>query len=240
MHGAHRVRAGSLAGSLTVRGCRVAPDVHTNEGMTMEKERGSAGPTRDRLPGLEGAAQQGWVIDTERSKLTFALRHIIVQRIEGRFERWGGTLFVDREQPSLSSVEIWIDLASITTGDAERDAHVRSSEFLDVEHFPRAKFTSDLVQPRDEEVVVNGRLELHGVDHDVQVTVTVGDTSIDPDGRARARYTARAVIDRQSFGLHWNQDLDVGGVVLGDEVEIRGNVELVRVEEPGAAPAPRG
>jgi polyisoprenoid-binding protein YceI len=188
----------------------------------------------------EGAAQQGWVIDGERSKLAFGLRHIIVQRIEGRFERWGGALFVDRAQPSLSSVEVWIDLDSITTGDLERDAHVRSSEFLDVAHFPRAKFSSDRVQVRGEEVVVNGRLDLHGIVHDVQVTVEVGATSTDPDGRTRTRYSARATIDRQSFGLHWNQDLDVGGIVLGDEVEIRANLELVRVEEAGDIPAARG
>jgi polyisoprenoid-binding protein YceI len=218
----------------------LAPDVHKDEDMTMENERGSTWAPVDHGPGVDGAAQQGWVIDGERSRLTFSLRHIIVQRIEGKFDRWGGALFLDRAQPALSSVEVWIDLASITTGDLERDAHIRSNEFLDVTHFPRAKFSSDMVQALDEEVVVNGRLDLHGTVHDVRVTVSIGETSTDPDGRLRARYTARAVIDRQSFGLHWNQDLDVGGVVLGDEVEIRATVELVRVEEVGSGPAASG
>lgn len=181
----------------------------------------------------EGSAQRGWAIDGERSTLAFALRHIVVQRITGRFERWGGTLFVDREQPSLSTLDVWVDLASITTGDAERDAHVRSSEFLDVQRHPLARFTSGVVQVQGHEVVVNGRLDLHGVDHDVQVIVQVGATTIDPDGRPRARYTARAVIDRQSFGLRWNQDLDVGGVVVGDEAEIQATVELVGAAEAG-------
>ncbi len=177
----------------------------------------------------KGAAQQVWAIDGGRSQLTFGLRHIVIQRIEGRFAHWGGKLFVDRNQPALSSVDIWIDLGSITTGDAERDAHVRSSEFLDVARFPSARFSSSLVQVNGDEVIVNGRLDLHGVVHDVQVTVDVGPTSTDPDGKQRARYTARATLDRQSFGLHWNQDLDVGGIVVGDEVEIRATLELVRV-----------
>ncbi len=196
---------------------------------------------RPAEPSATGSAQQGWVIDPARSKLEFSLRHIVVQRIQGRFDRWGGTLFVDREQPALSSVDVWIDLASITTGDAERDAHVRSTEFLDVEHFPRATFRSGLIQVRGQDVVIDGRLDLHGVVHDVQVEVTVGPITTDADGRARSRYDARAVIDRQSFGLHWNQDLDVGGVVVGDEVEIRGTIELVRVEDaPPAGASGRG
>jgi polyisoprenoid-binding protein YceI len=195
----------------------MASSMHTNEDMTFEK----------------GAAQQVWTIDGARSKLVFGLRHIVVQRIEGHFLHWGGKLFVDRSDPALSSVEIWIDLGSITTGDAERDGHVRSSEFLDVARFPRARFSSDRVQVRGDEVVVNGRLDLHGVVHDVQVTVEVGASSTDPDGRQRARYTARATLDRQSFGLHWNQDLDVGGIVVGDEVEVRASVELIPAD--GAA-----
>ncbi len=98
----------------------------------------------------------------------------MVQRIHGRFERWGGSLFFDRAQPSQSSLELWVDLASITTGDDERDAHVRSAEFLDVTRFPRAKFSSGLVEVRGSDVIVNGRLELHGVVHDVQVNVEIG------------------------------------------------------------------
>ncbi len=191
-------------------------------------------------PRATGSAQQGWVIDPARSKLEFSLRHIVVQRIQGRFDRWGGRLFVDRDQPALSSVEIWIDLGSITTGDAERDAHVRSAEFLDVAQFPRAKFSSGLIQVHGQEVVVDGRLDLHGVAHDVNLEVKVGPVSVGADGRARSRYQARAAIDRQSFGLHWNQDLDMGGVVVGDEVEIDATIELVPVDDTPRAEPPRG
>jgi polyisoprenoid-binding protein YceI len=192
------------------------------------------------LPGAagrgDGAAQQAWLIDLDRSTLGFSLRHIVVQRIEGRFERWAGSLFFDRDQPSLSSVDISIDMASITTGDDERDAHVRSAEFLDVARFPRATFSSNLVQVRGTDVIVNGRLEMHGVVHDVQVNVTIGAPAIGADGRVHTPANARATINRQSFGLHWNQDLDVGGIVVGDEIDIRATLDLVRKDELSPAP----
>jgi polyisoprenoid-binding protein YceI len=178
----------------------------------------------------QGAAQERWVIDPERSRLSFSLRHIVVRRIEGHFEGWGGTLFVDRDQPSLSSIEVWIDLASITTGDAERDAHVRSAEFLDVEHFPRAVFRSELVQLRDGHVTIDGRLELHGASRDVRVEVDAEPADRTAGGPPHGHYRAQAKVDRQAFGLHWNQDLDVGGIVVGDEVEIRASLELVRMD----------
>ncbi len=197
---------------------------------TMNDRRGGASA------GVDGSADNSrserWEIDPARSSLTFNLRHIVVQQIRGRFERWGGTLFIDRRQPWLSSVQVWVDLTSVTTDDPERDAHVRSSEFLDVARFPRAEFKSTNVAIPDGQVVVEGLLSMHGVVHDVEIRaeVEVGETMEDSAGRERTFYTARGVIDRQSFGLHWNQDLDVGGLVVGDEVEIIAKVEVLRSE----------
>ncbi len=184
------------------------------------------------------SSAQQWEIDPKRSSLSFKLRHIVVQQIRGQFERWGGTLFIDRQQPWLSSAQVWVDLGSITTGDPERDAHVRSSEFLDVQRFPRAEFKSTNVDIPDGEVVIQGVLTLHGIAHDVEIRAAVGETTIDLDGRSRASFTARGVVDRQSFGLHWNQDLDVGGVVVGDEVEIEAKVEAVACEDAGRSAEP--
>jgi len=178
----------------------------------------------------DNASAERWEIDPTRSTLAFKLRHIVVQQIRGRFERWGGTLFIDRHQPWLSSVQVWVDLASVTTDDPARDAHVRSSEFLDVARFPRAEFKSTNVAVPDGQIVVQGVLSMRGIVHDLEIRadVEVGETKTDSDGRERTFYTARGVIDRQSFGLHWNQDLDVGGVVVGDEVEITAKVEVIR------------
>ena len=173
---------------------------------------------------------QEWEIDSAHSSLAFKLRHIVVQQIRGHFERWGGTLLIDRQQPWLSSALVWVDLASITTNDQERDAQVRSSEFLNVARFPRAVFKSTNVELPDGQVAIQGVLSLNGVVHDVEIRAEAGETTTDPDGRQRTTFTARGVIDRQSFGLHWNQDLDVGGVVVGDEVELEAKVEAVACE----------
>ena len=178
----------------------------------------------------DGSTTERWDIDAARSSLGFHVRHIVVQQIRGRFERWGGTLFIDRQKPWLSTVHVWVDLASITTDDFERDAHVRSTEFLDVARFPRAEFKSTNVEIPDGQIVVEGILNLHGIVHDVELRAEVGKSSTGPDGRQRTTYAARGVLDRQSFGLHWNQDLDVGGIVVGDEVEVVANVEAVRRE----------
>ena len=186
------------------------------------------------------SSSERWEIDPARSSLTFKLRHIVVQQIRGRFERWGGTLFIDRHQPWLSSVQVWVDLASITTDDPERDAHVRSSEFLDVARFPRAEFKSTNVDLPDGQVVVEGLLSMHGVVHDIEIRadVEVGEAPSGSDARARTFYTARGALDRQSFGLHWNQDLDVGGIVVGDEVEITAKVEVLHSERGPEAGTP--
>jgi polyisoprenoid-binding protein YceI len=180
------------------------------------------------------ADAERWVIDGARSRLAFSLRHIVLMRIRGEFLHFGGTVFIDQRRPYLSSAEVWIDLASITTGEPERDTHVRSPEFLNVAQFPQATFKSEGADVRGSEVVLDGRLDLHGVVHDVEVRATVGlATKAGPDEPERRRFTVRAAVDRQSFGLHWNQDLDVGGVVVGDEVAITGEIELVKAPRAG-------
>jgi polyisoprenoid-binding protein YceI len=137
-------------------------------------------------------------------------------------------VFIDRAQPWRSSVDVWVDLSSITTDDADRDAHVLSSEFLDVRRFPRAEFKSSSVELHEPDVFIEGRLDLHGVVNDVRVCA--GHITLAANDRTRAVYKARGTVDRQSFGLHWNQDIDVGGVVVGDEVEVEAEIELVRID----------
>jgi polyisoprenoid-binding protein YceI len=184
-------------------------------------------------------ATERWEVDPARSTLTFTLRHIVVHQIQGRFERWGGRLFINRHDPSLSSLHIWVDLASITTGDLERDAHVRSPEFLDVARFPRAEFNSTDVRAGDGEIVVEGILDLHGAVRAVEMRAIAGTANVGADGRQRCRYTTQGTLDRQAFGLHWNQDLDVGGVVVGDQVEIIGHAELVLTNGSASTSPPR-
>jgi polyisoprenoid-binding protein YceI len=173
-----------------------------------------------------------WEIDGAASRLDFSLRHIVIMEIIGRFGSWGGQMIFDPDDVDRSLVKVWIDAASIDTGSGERDEHLRSPEFLDVARFPRAEFTSTGVEIRREgHALLKGVLRLHGVSQNVELEVATERTWVDESRRLRAAYRLRGHLDRQAFGLHWNQDLDVGGIVVGDDVEIEARVELVRTAD---------
>ena len=203
--------------------------------LTADMERHVDKKVRDRasVGGNEAhEAPERWELDGSHTRLTFKLRHLIFQHIKGRFERCGGVLFLDRLQPSLSSAEVWVDLSSIDTESEERDAHVKSAEFLDVARFPRATFTSTTVDVQGSEVIVNGRLNLHGIVRDVALTVRPATMPPHAEPGQRQSFSINAQINRQEFGLRWNQDLDVGGGILGDKVDLQAHVEVVRAVEP--------
>ncbi|MDB4979664.1 MAG: hypothetical protein JWM82_416 [Myxococcales bacterium] len=195
--------------------------------MDTSLERGTNGSS-DAASSPDQQAPERWEIDESRSRLSFALSHLVFHQVRGHFERWGGTLFLNRRQPSLSSIRVWVDLASVDTDSSERDAHLRSAEFFDVAQFPRATFESTTVEIRDGAVIMNGRLNLHGAVRDIQVTASP--IAMPPKAHARPRetFSARTTFDRQAFGLHWNQDLDLGGVVVGDNVKLEAHVETIR------------
>ena len=188
-----------------------------------EQARGNAARPPVRVSPT--ADLEKWEIDPARSRLRFVLRHLVVGEISGEVHRWGGTLFFARNQPLPSTIDVWIDVSTIDTGDAERDAHVRSSEFLDATLLPRAEFEASDVEAHEGRAILHGRLRLHGVTHDLDVEV---EPHAAPVGGGKNAYRARAKLDRQNFGLHWNQDLDIGGVVVGDEIRVSAELVLVR------------
>lgn len=173
--------------------------------------------------------RERWQVDSSQSTLRFSLRHMVISEIRGELPRWGGELLLDPEDLSRSRVEVWVDLPSIETGDAERDQQLRSAEFLDVARFPRARFVSTKIEPeRDDRALLIGRLELHGVAQTIELALAKLRVWTDAGQRCRGEYQVRGTIDRQAFGLHWNQDLDIGGIVVGDKVEIEARVQVVR------------
>jgi len=178
-----------------------------------------------------GNSIECWQVVGIESALTFSLRHIVVSEIRGRFRRWGGMLMFDREDRSRARLKAWIDLASVDTGSLERDQHIRSVEFFDVGRFPFAEFRSDTIDALDEQrFVARGSLALHGVDRQVELIVAPAPQR--PGGDAtRATYEVRTTIDRQAFGLRWNQDLDAGGLVVGDRIDVSARVQALRVPD---------
>ncbi len=186
---------------------------------------------------LDGALgqQQEWLIDPERSTLRFSLRHLVVREIKGEFKRWGGTILIDEGEPTRSRLRAWVDLASVDTAEPDRDAHVRSAEFFDVARFPRATFAStELRLPDGGNPVVRGRLHLHGAQREIALELTRRDERKDAQGRERVIYAITGRVDRRDFGLRWNQDLDVGGLVVGAQVQLEAHVEALRRHQPPA------
>jgi polyisoprenoid-binding protein YceI len=179
---------------------------------------------RDNTRATKGGELERWDIDPTASRLRFVLRHLVLHQLKGELQSWGGTVYLDRSQPTLSSVHAWVDLASVDTGSPERDDHIRSAELLDVARLQRAEFDSTSIEVREGRTIVHGLLRFHGVMHDLDLEVETPSGATDP---ARTTYAVKATFDRQSFGLHWNQDLDVGGVVVGDEVQVSAEVKIV-------------
>lgn len=181
-------------------------------------------------------AIETWQADTTHSEITFRLRHLIVAAIDGRARLSRATIRIDPEDPGQSSIEAVIDAHSIDTGVPERDDHIRSAEFLDVAIHPEIHFKSTSVVPaRYERYLVKGDLTVKNVTLPISLEVEDLGWSSTPDAPPRAKFQAHATFDRQLFRLHWNQDLDRGGVVLGDKVEVTITLEASRAVAAGAA-----
>jgi polyisoprenoid-binding protein YceI len=171
-----------------------------------------------------------WNIDPAHSVAEFKVKHMMISNVKGVFTRLSGALFHDESNPENSRVDVSIEAGSIQTGDEQRDAHLKSADFFDVEKFPALTFKSkDIRVVRDGELSVEGELTIHGVTRKVNFTVE-GPTppSKDPWGNTRIAVSATAKINRKDFGLTWNAALETGGILVGEEVTITLEVQFVK------------
>lgn len=177
-----------------------------------------------------------WEIDSSHSSLHFSVRHLVIAKVRGTFERWSGTVHVPEGDFSKATVDVTIDASSINTGVADRDGHLKSPDFFDVAQFPELRFVGKRVQPRPgDEIDVVGDLTIKGITREVVLRVEQNGQAKDPWGNLRAAFTARAAIDRKDFGLTWNQVLETGGMVVGDRVEIEAEIQAVKQAEAQVA-----
>jgi polyisoprenoid-binding protein YceI len=175
-------------------------------------------------------------IDSAHSSAHFVVRHMMVTNVRGGFRSVNGTVVFDPADPAGSSIEAVIDAASISTLDDQRDAHLRSADFLDVEKFPAITFKSTKVERvGDDEWKAAGDLTIHGVSRPVVLKVE-GPTSEEKDPWGNVRIGASAVtkIKRSDFGLTWNAALETGGILVGDDLKIELDVSLVKSEVAAA------
>ena len=171
-----------------------------------------------------------WNIDPVHTMAEFKVRHMMITNVKGHFTGVTGVLTLNEQDITKSHVEASIDAASINTREADRDTHLKSADFLDVEKFPKLTFTSTRVTSTGEgELQVEGDLTIHGVTRKVVFTVE-GPTQPgkDPWGNTRIGLTATTKINRKDFGLTWNAALETGGILVGDEVTITFDVEAIK------------
>lgn len=173
-------------------------------------------------------AQQTWQVDGAHSAVSLGVRHMVISKVRGRFARWSAKLSLDTQDLARSSVEVEIDASSIDTGVADRDAHLRSADFLDVEKHPRLTYRSRRVEVlAPDHLRVVGDLTLRGVTREVPLDVDYGGQGKDPWGQQRAGFTATASLSRRDFGLTWNQALETGGLLVADRVDVEIELQAV-------------
>ena len=180
------------------------------------------------LPAL--AAAETWSIDADHSSVGFTVRHMMVSNVKGSFGTFSGTVEVDEKDSAGSKVAVTIDAASINTGVAKRDEHLRSADFFDTARYPTMTYVSKKVEKSGKDrLKVYGDLTLRGVTRPVVLDVE-GPTAAyrDPWGKTRRGASATAAINRRDFGLTWNKVIEAGGVLVGDEVKIILEMEFIR------------
>ena len=180
----------------------------------------------------QAGTRSAWAIDPKHSLVQFAVKHMMFTTVRGRFKEVRGTIRCpDEADPSCASVEAEIAAASIDTGDAQRDAHLRGEDFLDAERFPTITFKSSRVERAGgDELRVTGDLTVRGVTREVTLATTYNGRGSNPWGKEVAGFTAGTTINRKDFGLTWNVALEAGGLLVGDKLDVLIEVQAIRQE----------
>lgn len=173
-----------------------------------------------------------WNIDASHTLVEFSAKHMMITTVKGRLSDVKGAIVVDGANPDASYVEVEIGAGSLSTGVDQRDGHLRSADFLDVETFPAITFRSKKIDgayasPGDD-FRVTGDLTIRGATHEVTLDATYEGTGKDPWGGERVSFSAKGKIDRRDFGLTWNQALETGGILVGNDIRITIEVQAVK------------
>lgn len=176
--------------------------------------------------------QAKWVIDPSHTEVEFSVRHMMIATVKGRFAGVEGEIVGDPHDLTNAQVNVTIDVASIDTRENDRDNHLRSADFFDVENYPKMTFKStQITRTGDNTYKVTGDLTIRDVTRPVELDVTFNGTGKDPWGGERAGFSATGALNRKDFGLTWNAVLETGGVLVGEEIKINLEVETVRQAE---------
>jgi polyisoprenoid-binding protein YceI len=174
-------------------------------------------------------AKTAWKLDPTHSTVEFSAKHLMITTVKGRIADVEGIIYTNEKDPKNSSVEATLKATSIDTRTDQRDQHLRSADFLNVEKYPEIKFRSTRIDGGREEFKLTGDLTIRDVTKEITLNVRFEGQAKDPWGGERVGFSATGKIDRRDFGLTWNQVLEAGGVVVGNEIKIELEVQAVKV-----------
>ena len=173
-------------------------------------------------------AKTTWKLDPSHTAVEFSAKHLMITTVKGRITDVEGTIVIDEKNPMNSLVEATLKAISLDTRTDQRDQHLRSADFLDVEKYPEIKFRSTRIEGSRQEFKLIGDLTIRDVTREITLDVQFEGESKDPWGGERAGFSARGKIDRRDFGLTWNQALETGGLVVGNEIKLSIEVEAIK------------
>lgn len=178
---------------------------------------------------MDTQTQTRWTLDPSHSNVSFTVRHMMITNVRGEFHKVTGEATYDPERAEAAKLSVSVEVASINTRDEKRDAHLRSPDFFDVEKFPTMTFTSKAVRKRGDGLEIVGDLTIRGTTRELTLAVEeVTAEGTDPWGNRRIGASASAKIKRSDFGMKWNAALEAGGVLVGDDVKIHVEAQLIR------------
>ncbi len=169
-----------------------------------------------------------WDVDPDHSIIEFRVAHMVVSKTAGRFTDYSGFVEMDADTKTFKKIEAVINSASVNTNQEKRDAHLRNADFFDVEKFPTMTYKLKSYKKQGEVYTAVGEFTLRGVTKEITLVGTFNGVAKDPWGNMRAGFNAEGKLNRKDFGMIWNKTLDSGGLVVGDEVEIRLDIECIK------------
>ncbi|MCA9941455.1 MAG: YceI family protein [Anaerolineales bacterium] len=173
-----------------------------------------------------------WQIDHAHSHILFTVRHMMISKVRGRFDAFRGEINFDENNPEQTMVSVEIDANSISTRESQRDGHLKSPDFLDVENYPTLTFQGKRVEQTGAQTgKLIGDLTIRGITREVSLAVDYAGTAQSPWGATSAGFSAEATIDRRDWNLTWNQALETGGLLVGNDIKIEIELELVKQPE---------
>jgi polyisoprenoid-binding protein YceI len=169
-----------------------------------------------------------WAIDPTHSRLGFEARHAVITKVRGHFAEFGGTVVVDASDVAATSATVTAQIASIDTGNADRDGHLRSADFFNIESNPELNFTATKFAAAGDTFVVSGDLTINGTTKNIDLNVELTGTATDPFGNVRAGFEGNGELSRKDFGLVWNVALETGGFLVSDNIKLQLDISAIK------------